>query len=101
MRVSPAKAAINSGRAIAEERTGAWSPCPESSASRWPAQSSCRLKAEGVRPTGLKLQNLKSDAVIYKIEGRWYLKHWVEVDRTRARRFAFKKNSRKKMSGSP
>jgi hypothetical protein len=51
--VSPAKAAINSDRAIAEKLTGAWLPCQESSALQWPARSSYRLKAEDV----LKLQN--------------------------------------------
>src|SRR6516162_5168860 len=45
IRVSPAKAAINSDRAIAEELTGAWLPCQESSAFR-SAQSNYPLKAE-------------------------------------------------------
>jgi hypothetical protein len=48
MRVSPAKVAINSDRAIAEKLTGAWLPCQESSALQWPAQSNCRLKVEDV-----------------------------------------------------
>jgi hypothetical protein len=51
--VSPAKAGINSDRAIAEKLTGAWLPCQKSDAPQWPAQSSYRLKAEDV----LKLQN--------------------------------------------
>jgi len=51
--VSPAKAGINSDRAIAEKLTGAWLPCQKSGALQWPAQSSYRLKAEDV----LKLQN--------------------------------------------
>jgi hypothetical protein len=51
--VSPAKAAINSDRAIAEKLTGAWLPCQKSSARQWPAQSNYRLKAEDI----LKLQN--------------------------------------------
>jgi hypothetical protein len=51
--VSPAKAAINSDRAIAEKLTGAWLPYQKSSALQWPAQSNCRLKAEDV----LKFQN--------------------------------------------
>jgi hypothetical protein len=55
--VNPAKAAINSERAIAEKLTGAWLPCRESSALQWPAQSNYRLKAEDVGSTGLKLQN--------------------------------------------
>jgi hypothetical protein len=59
--VSPAKAAINSDRAIAEKLTGAWLPCQESSALQWPAQWYYRLKAEEVSSTGLKLQNLLSD----------------------------------------
>jgi hypothetical protein len=45
--VSPAKAAINSDRAIAEKLTGAWLPYQESSALQWPAQSKYRLKAGG------------------------------------------------------
>src|SRR5215472_8953210 len=53
IRGSPAKAAINSDRAIAEKLTGAWLPCQESSAPQWPAQSNYRLKAEDV----FKLQN--------------------------------------------
>src|SRR5215472_2508582 len=53
IRWSPAKAAINSDRAIAEKLTGASLPCQESSALRWPAQSNYRLKVEDV----LKLQN--------------------------------------------
>jgi hypothetical protein len=56
--VSPAKAAINSDRAIAEKLTGAWLPCQESSALQWPAQSNYRLKAEDVRSAGLKLQKI-------------------------------------------
>jgi hypothetical protein len=44
-------------RAIAEKLTGAWLPCQESSALRWPAQSNYRLKAEDVGSTGLELQN--------------------------------------------
>ena len=52
-RVSPAKAAINSDRAIAEKLTGAWLPCQESSALQWPAQLNYRLKVE----YALKLQN--------------------------------------------
>jgi hypothetical protein len=51
--VSPAKAAINSDRAIAEKLTGAWLPCQNSSAAQWPAQSNCRLKMEDLG----KLQN--------------------------------------------
>jgi hypothetical protein len=51
--VSPAKAVINSDRAIAEKLTGAWLPCQESSALQWPAQPNYRLKPEDV----LKLQN--------------------------------------------
>jgi hypothetical protein len=51
--VSPAKAAINSDRAIAEKLTGAWLPCQESSALQWLAQSNYRSKAEYV----LKLHN--------------------------------------------
>jgi hypothetical protein len=54
--VSPAKAAINSDRAIAEKLTGVWLPCQESSALQRPAQSNYRLKAEEVGSTGLKLQ---------------------------------------------
>jgi len=50
---SPAKAAINSERAIAESLTDAWLPCQKSSALQWPAQSNYRLKAEDF----LKLQN--------------------------------------------
>jgi hypothetical protein len=46
--VSPAKAAINSDRAIAEKLTGVWLPCQESSALQWPAESNYRLKAEDV-----------------------------------------------------
>jgi hypothetical protein len=38
IRVSPAKAGINSDRAIAENLTGAWLPCRQSSALQWPAQ---------------------------------------------------------------
>jgi hypothetical protein len=53
IRVSPAKAAINSDRAIAEKLTGAWLPCQKSSALQWPAQSNYRLKADDL----LKLQN--------------------------------------------
>ena len=53
IRVSPAKAAINSERAIAERLTDAWLPCQKSSALQWPAQSNYRLKAEDF----LKLQN--------------------------------------------
>ena len=37
IRVNSAKVAINSDRAIAEELTGAWLPCQESSASHRPA----------------------------------------------------------------
>jgi hypothetical protein len=44
--VSPAKAAINSDLAIAEKLTGAWLPCQESSASKWPAPSNYRMNAE-------------------------------------------------------
>ena len=47
MRVSPAKAVINSDRVIAEKLTGTWSPCQESSALQWRAQSKYRLKADG------------------------------------------------------
>src|SRR5215467_12563951 len=39
LRVSPAKAAINSDRAIAEERTGSWLSCQERSASHRLARS--------------------------------------------------------------
>src|SRR5215469_16856096 len=39
MRVSPAKAAIDSDRAIAEKVTGAWLPCQVRSASHRPARS--------------------------------------------------------------
>src|SRR4029077_19102568 len=56
IRVSPAKAAINSDRAIAEKLTGAWLPCRGSSALQWPAQSNYRLKAEDVRSAGLELR---------------------------------------------
>jgi hypothetical protein len=60
IRVSPAKAAINSDWAIAEKLTGAWLPCQESSALQWPAQSNYRLKAEyGLGP----LQNPRSDPI--------------------------------------
>jgi hypothetical protein len=45
--VSPAKAAINLERAIAEKLTAAWLPYQESSAMQWQAQSNYRLKAEG------------------------------------------------------
>jgi ABC-type glutathione transport system ATPase component len=51
IRMSLAKAAINSDRAIAEKLTGAWLPCQESSALQWPAQSNYRLKAEDVSYT--------------------------------------------------
>jgi len=51
--VSPAKAAINSDRAIAEKLTGAWLPCQESSALQWLAQSNYRPRAEFF----VKLQN--------------------------------------------
>jgi hypothetical protein len=63
MRVSPAKAAINLDRAIAEKLMGAWLPCRENSASQWPAQSNCRLKAEDGSPRGLRLQNPRSDPI--------------------------------------
>jgi hypothetical protein len=46
IRETPAKAAINLDRAIAEKLTGAWLPCQESSALQWPAQSNYRLKTE-------------------------------------------------------
>ena len=62
IRVSRAKAAINWDRAIAENLTGEWLPCQESSATQWPAQSNYRLKAED-RLTGLKLQSLPSELV--------------------------------------
>jgi len=62
IRVSRAKAAINWDRAIAENLTGEWLPCQESSATQWPAQSSYHLKAED-RSTGLKLQSLPSELV--------------------------------------
>ena len=52
IRVSPAKVAINSDWAIAEKLTGAWSPCRESSALQWPAQSNYRLNTEDVRSGG-------------------------------------------------
>jgi len=55
--VNPAKAGINSERAIAEKLTVAWLPCQESSALQWPAQSNYRLKAEDFGSTVLKLQN--------------------------------------------
>jgi hypothetical protein len=57
--VSPAKAAINSDRAIAENLTDAWLPCQENSVMQWPAQSNYRLKAEDL----LKLQNPRSDRI--------------------------------------
>jgi hypothetical protein len=62
IRVSPAKEAINSDRAIAEKLTGAWLPCQENSALQWPVQSNCRLKADykGV----LNLQNPGSDPIV-------------------------------------
>ena len=60
IRVSRAKAAINWDRAIAENLTGEWLPCQESSATQWPAQSNYHLKAED-RSTGLKLQSLPSE----------------------------------------
>jgi hypothetical protein len=60
--VSRAKVAINWDRAIAENLTGEWLPCQESSATQWPAQSNYRLKAED-RLTGLKLQSLPSELV--------------------------------------
>jgi hypothetical protein len=46
IRVSPAKAGINSDRAIAEKLTGAWLPCQQSSALQWPAQSNYRLNPD-------------------------------------------------------
>jgi hypothetical protein len=46
IRVSPAKAAINSDRAIAGKQTGALLPCQERSASHRPARSNYRLKTE-------------------------------------------------------
>ena len=46
IRVSPAKAAINSDRAIAGTQTGALLPCQERSASHRPARSNYRLKTE-------------------------------------------------------
>jgi hypothetical protein len=55
IRVSPAKAAINSERAIAEKLTGAWLPCQESSALQWLAQSNYRLNREYF--PAVKLQN--------------------------------------------
>jgi hypothetical protein len=60
IRVSPAKAAINSDWAIAEKLTGAWLPCQESSALQWPAQSNYRLKAEYRLD---ELQNPRSDPI--------------------------------------
>jgi hypothetical protein len=57
IRVSPAKVAINSDRAIAEKLTGAWLLCQESSALQWPAQSNYRLNAEEC------LQNSRSDPI--------------------------------------
>src|SRR6516165_14882 len=59
IRVSPAKAAINSDRAIAEKPTGAWLLCQESSALQWGAQSNYRLKAEYV----FKLLNPQSEPI--------------------------------------
>jgi hypothetical protein len=60
IRVSPAKAAINSDWAIAEKLTGAWLPCQESSALQWPAQSNYRLKAKYRLD---ELQNPRSDPI--------------------------------------
>jgi hypothetical protein len=48
IRVSPAKAAINSDRAIAEKLTGAWLPCQESSAVQM--AGTVELPFEGGRP---------------------------------------------------
>jgi hypothetical protein len=62
IRVSRAKAAINWDRAIAENLTGEWLRCQESSATQWPARSNYRLKAED-RLTILKLQSLPSELV--------------------------------------
>ena len=45
-RVTPAKAGINSDRAIAEKLTGAWLPCQQSSALHRPAQSNYRLNPD-------------------------------------------------------
>src|SRR6516164_8839179 len=58
IRVSPAKAAISSDRVIAEELTGAWLPCQESSAFQWSARSNYPLKTEYLR---LHFQNPRSD----------------------------------------
>jgi hypothetical protein len=56
--VSPAKAAINSERAIAEKLTGAWLPCQESSALQRPEPSNYRLNMEYSRAEDLlKHQN--------------------------------------------
>src|SRR6516164_944638 len=52
IRVSPAKAAINSDWAIAEKVTGAWLLCQESSALQCPAQLNYRLRTE------FRLQNI-------------------------------------------
>jgi hypothetical protein len=53
LQVSPAKAGINSDRAIAEKLMGAWLPCQQSSALQWPAQSNYRLNPEDF----VKIQN--------------------------------------------
>jgi hypothetical protein len=49
MRVSPAKADISLDRVIAEDLTGVWLPCKESSAFQWRVQSNYPSKAEYVR----------------------------------------------------
>src|SRR6516164_3602553 len=51
IRVSPAKAAINSDRVIAEELTGALLPCKERSASRRPVRSNYPLNTEFPHPS--------------------------------------------------
>jgi hypothetical protein len=49
IRVSPAKAAINSDRAIAGKQTGGLLPCQERTASHRPARSNYPLKTESPR----------------------------------------------------
>src|SRR4029453_7953500 len=51
----PCKSGYQLGSGNCRKLTGTWLPCQESSA--LPAQSKYRLKAEDVRPKGLKLQN--------------------------------------------
>src|SRR5262249_25312826 len=54
IRVSPAKAAINSDRAIAEKVTGAWLLCQERSASHRPARSKYTFCTTDVRAPRLR-----------------------------------------------